>query len=141
MDAADDAAQEVLVGVLTALPRYREMGKPFEAFVFGIAAHKVADVKRQYRRNPVPTDAVPDGVDPDPGPEDVALRSDRARIARQLLDLLPEQSRELILLRVVVGLSAEETGRALDMTPGAVRVAQHRALARLRALAQAEVPT
>jgi RNA polymerase sigma-70 factor, ECF subfamily len=141
MDAADDAAQEVLVGVLTALPRYREMGKPFEAFVFGIAAHKVADVKRQYRRNPVPTDAVPDGVDPDPGPEDVALRSDRARIARQLLDLLPEQSRELILLRVVVGLSAEETGRALDMTPGAVRVAQHRALARLRALAQAEVVT
>ncbi|HUW16406.1 MAG TPA: sigma factor-like helix-turn-helix DNA-binding protein, partial [Actinomycetes bacterium] len=40
--------------------------------------------------------------------------------------------RELLLLRVAVGLSAEETGRALGMTPGAVRVAQHRALSRLR---------
>jgi RNA polymerase sigma-70 factor, ECF subfamily len=36
-------------------------------------------------------------------------------------------------------LSAEETGRALCMTSGAVRVAQHRALARLRALAAEEV--
>ena len=35
----------------------------------------------------------------------------------------------------MTGLSAEETGYVLDMTPGAVRVAQHRALARLRELA------
>ena len=34
------------------------------------------------------------------------------------------------MLRVGVGLSAEATGRALDMSPGAVRVAQHRALAK-----------
>jgi RNA polymerase sigma-70 factor (ECF subfamily) len=52
-----------------------------------------------------------------------------------LLDRLPENLRELLLLRVAVGLSAEETGRALGMTPGAVRVAQHRALSRLRAYA------
>jgi RNA polymerase sigma-70 factor (ECF subfamily) len=47
--------------------------------------------------------------------------------------------RELLVLRVAVGLSAEETGRAMGMSAGAVRVAQHRALARLRALAAAEV--
>jgi DNA-directed RNA polymerase specialized sigma24 family protein len=41
----------------------------------------------------------------------------------------------LLLLRVVAGLSAEDTGYVLDMSPGAVRVAQHRALIRLRALA------
>ncbi len=53
-----------------------------------------------------------------------------------LLDQLPSHQRELLLLRVVAGLSAEETGSALGMSSGAVRVAQHRALARLRALAQ-----
>jgi RNA polymerase sigma-70 factor, ECF subfamily len=37
-----------------------------------------------------------------------------------------------MVMRIAVGLSAEETGRALGMSPGAVRVAQHRALARLR---------
>ena len=54
--AADDAAQEVLLAVLHALPRYRDEGRPFEAFVFGIAAHKVADVQRAAFRTAVPTE-------------------------------------------------------------------------------------
>nr|WP_246242483.1 sigma factor [Flexivirga aerilata] len=44
VDAAADAAQEVCVAVLTALPRYADRGAPFEAFVYRIAANKVADV-------------------------------------------------------------------------------------------------
>jgi RNA polymerase sigma-70 factor (ECF subfamily) len=50
----------------------------------------------------------------------------------QLLQLLPIKQREILVLRVVVGLSAEETAAAVGSTPGAVRVAQHRALARLK---------
>jgi RNA polymerase sigma-70 factor (ECF subfamily) len=48
------------------------------------------------------------------------------------MDRLPEKLREILRLRVVAGMSAEETGRALGMSPGAVRVAQHRALNTLR---------
>ena len=55
--------------------------------------------------------------------------------AGKLLANLPENQRELLVLRVAVGLTAEETGQMLGMSPGAVRVAQHRALSRLRALA------
>ena len=50
----------------------------------------------------------------------------------KLLRLLPDKQREILVLRVVVGLSAEETAEAVGSTPGAVRVAQHRALGRLR---------
>ena len=133
--AADDAAQEACIAVLTALPRYRDEGRPFEAFVFGIAARKVADVQRSAVRSAVPTENMPDAVDESPGPEAQALSAADAERARVLLSKLPDHLRELLLLRVAVGLSAEETGRALNMTPGAVRVAQHRALARLRTLA------
>src|SRR5690606_39978993 len=38
---ADDVAQEVCIAVLSALPRYRDMGRPFTAFVFGSAPHTV----------------------------------------------------------------------------------------------------
>ena len=55
-----------------------------------------------------------------------------------LLAHLPAAQRRLLLLRVVGGLSAEDTGYVLDMSPGAVRAAQHRALVRLRALAADE---
>ncbi len=124
--------------MLSALPRYRDEGRPFEAFVLGIAAHKVADVQRAAARAAVPTTEIPDRVDDRPGPEELALRASDARRARELLHQLPERLRELLILRVAVGLSADETARALGMTPGAVRVAQHRALNKLRTLAAQE---
>ena len=132
---ADDVAQEVCIAVLTALPRYQDMGRPFASFVFGIASHKVADARRMAARLAIPTDSLPDGPDEQPGPEEAVVASLEAQRARTLLARLPRQQRELLCLRVLVGLSAEETGRALGMSPGAVRVAQHRALARLRAFA------
>lgn len=137
--AADDAAQEVLLAVLKALPRYRDEGRPFEAFVFGIAAHKVADLQRAAFRAAIPTDEMPDAVDLGMTPEEQVLQDGDAHFASYLLDRLPANLRELLLLRVAVGLTAEETGRALGMTPGAVRVAQHRALTRLRTYAADEV--
>ncbi|GAA0959643.1 sigma-70 family RNA polymerase sigma factor [Actinocorallia libanotica] len=135
--AADDVAQEVCIAVLSALPRYRDMGRPFASFVFGIAAHKIADALRSAVRTAVPTEDLPDGPDERPGPEETVVRYLEAEQARVLLHRLPGQQRELVLLRVVAGLSAEETGNVLGMTAGAVRVAQHRALARLRAMAVA----
>jgi RNA polymerase sigma-70 factor (ECF subfamily) len=135
---ADDVAQEVCIAVLAALPRYRDMGRPFASFVFGIAAHKIADAVRSATRSAVPTEDLPDGPDEHPGPEEMAVAYIEAQRARDLLARLPGHLRELLVLRVVAGLSAEETGNVLGMSAGAVRVAQHRALARLRAIAVRE---
>ncbi|MGH3155937.1 MAG: sigma-70 family RNA polymerase sigma factor [Streptosporangiaceae bacterium] len=135
---ADDVAQEVCIAVLSALPRYRDMGRPFASFVFGIASHKVADAVRTATRSAVPTGDLPDGPDEHPGPEEMAVAYIDAQRARDLLARLPDHLRELVVLRVVAGLTAEETGNVLGMSAGAVRVAQHRALARLRAIAVRE---
>lgn len=134
----DDVAQEVCIAVLSALPRYRDMGRPFASFVFGIASHKVADAMRNAARLAIPTEDLPDGPDNGPGPEETVVAFIEAERARALLARLPANQRELLVLRVVTGMSAEETGHALGMSPGAVRVAQHRALARLRAIAREE---
>ncbi|WP_188839113.1 RNA polymerase sigma factor ShbA [Flexivirga endophytica] len=131
-DAAADAAQEVCVAVLTALPRYTDRGAPFEAFVYRIAANKVADVQRGVIRRPTPTDELPETVDETPGPEECAVADEQSAQVWALLDRLSPQHREILTLRVAVGLSADETADALGTTPGAIRVAQHRALARLR---------
>jgi RNA polymerase sigma-70 factor, ECF subfamily len=135
---ADDVAQEVCIAVLSALPRYRDIGRPFASFVFGIASHKVADAMRNAARLAIPTEDLPDGPDSRPGPEETVVAYIEAERARALLARLPVHQRELLVLRVLTGMSAEETGHALGMSPGAVRVAQHRALARLRAIAQEE---
>jgi RNA polymerase sigma-70 factor, ECF subfamily len=135
---ADDVAQEVCIAVVSALPRYRDIGRPFASFVFGIASHKVADAMRNAARLAIPTEDLPDGPDDRPGPEETVVAYIEAERARALLARLPAHQRELLVLRVLTGLSAEETGHALGMSPGAVRVAQHRALARLREIAREE---
>jgi RNA polymerase sigma-70 factor, ECF subfamily len=131
--SADDVAQEVCLAVLTALPGYRVQGRPFLAFVYGIASHKVIDAHRSATRNRAePVADLPDAAEAADGPEQRALRVELSDELNQLLDTLPDKQREILVLRVVVGLSAEETAEAVGSTPGAVRVAQHRALARLR---------
>jgi RNA polymerase sigma-70 factor (ECF subfamily) len=123
------------MAVLTALPRYVDQGRPFAAFVYGIAGHKIADAQRAgFRDRTDATADLPDRADNQLGPEDAVVAAAEAAEAAALLERLPPAHRELLLLRVVAGLSAEETGAALGMSPGAVRVAQHRALARLRTL-------
>jgi RNA polymerase sigma-70 factor, ECF subfamily len=138
--SADDVAQEVCVAVWKALPSYRRQGCPFLAFVLGIAARKVIDAHRAVTRaRSTPVTDVPDSTDTADGPEQHALRAELAGEMGRLLGTLPDKQREIIVLRVVVGLSAEETAEAVGSTPGAVRVAQHRALSRLRrALREAE---
>jgi RNA polymerase sigma-70 factor (ECF subfamily) len=132
--SADDVAQEVCLAAITALPRYKDQGRPFLAFVYGIAAHKVADAHRAAARNRSdPTEVVPERYSLEAGPEQMALDSESSARMNRLLSILPDKQREILILRVVVGMSAEETAEAVGSTPGAVRVAQHRALAKLKA--------
>jgi RNA polymerase sigma-70 factor, ECF subfamily len=131
--SADDVAQDVCVAVWKALPAYRRQGRPFLAFVHGIAANKVIDAHRSVARaRSIPVTDVPDSTDIADGPEQRALRGELSGELGRLLGRLPDRQREILVLRVVVGLSAEETAEVVGSTPGAVRVAQHRALARLR---------
>ncbi|CCH33445.1 RNA polymerase, sigma-24 subunit, ECF subfamily [Saccharothrix espanaensis DSM 44229] len=131
--SAEDIAQEVCLAVVAALAKYRYEPGSFLAFVYGIAAHKVADARRRAvrsRSEVVPE--LPDTPTLEDGPEQRAMNGEMIEAVTQLLRRLPERQREILVLRVAVGLSAEETAAAVGSTPGAVRVAQHRALARMR---------
>lgn len=130
----DDVAQEVCVAVLAALPRYEERGVPFEAFVYGIASRKVADAQRAHARGPLPAEPAESSVFDGPvdGPEQQILVQDEATRAWSMLERLPERQREVLVLRVGVGLDAQETAQALGISAVAVRVTQMRALRELR---------
>jgi RNA polymerase sigma-70 factor, ECF subfamily len=71
-------------------------------------------------------------------PEDELVRRAESEWAGELLDQLPGNLRDILVLRVAFGLTAEQTAQVLGMTAGAVRVSQHRALQRLRAATAGE---
>jgi RNA polymerase sigma-70 factor (ECF subfamily) len=133
--SADDVAQEVCLAVLGALPGYRLRGLSFRAFVYGIAAHKVTDTFRAMGRSRTdPVSDPPDSPAPDPGPELRVLAVELNGRLERLLAVLTPRQRDVLVLRIMTGLSAEETAAVVRSTPGAVRVTQHRALNRLRAV-------
>jgi RNA polymerase sigma-70 factor (ECF subfamily) len=130
--SADDVAQDVCVALFKALTD-RPPDRPFPNFVCGIARHKVEAARKAAARQwDEPVAELPEEIDDSPNPEHHALRRELGERMANLLRVLPEKQREIVVLRVAVGLSAEETAEVVGSTPGAVRVAQHRALSQLR---------
>lgn len=130
---AEDVAQEICLAVATSIGNYKDQGRPFMAFVYGIASNKVADAHRSYTRDILQlTDEVPEVGQDVETPEAFALVADGSNRVRELLDSLSDNAREIIILRVFVGLSSDEIAAIVGSTPGAVRVAQHRAMNQLR---------
>ena len=140
VETAEDVTQEALIALFQTLPLQEEQIRDIEAFAICIASRHVATAhrKRSSRAESVQAE-LPDVADSSPGPEMVLDLDDDVRRLRLLLEYLTPVQREVVLLRVVNGLSAEDTGTVLGMTAGAIRVMQHRALTRLRALAIREV--
>ncbi|TNC34386.1 sigma-70 family RNA polymerase sigma factor [Mumia zhuanghuii] len=139
---ADDVAQEICIAVFQALPRFEDQGVPFEAFVYAIGSRKVADAQRSaYRSRHVLVEAVPDLGGAVASAESEVLDRFEAKDVLELLDSLPDHLREVLVLRVAMGLSASDVGLTMGMTAGAVRIAQHRALQRLRELHRAREAT
>ena len=137
--SADDVAQEVCLAVLKALPDYQDRGGSFLYLVHAIAANKVADAYRAVSRDrsePVPE--LPERPLLENGPETHALHVDLGARLNKLVGTLPRLQQEILALRIAVGLSATETAEALGISPGNVRVTQHRALTRLRGMVSRE---
>ncbi|WP_406639204.1 sigma-70 family RNA polymerase sigma factor [Amycolatopsis sp. WGS_07] len=135
---AEDIAQETCAAVFEALPRYRptRADRPFRAFVYGIAAHKVADFHRVHARSAAREQLVrdvPDTVADERLPEEVVLAAERRAELNQLLSGLSPAHRTLLVLCVAEERSSVEAARILGSTPQAVRVRKRRALAALRA--------
>jgi RNA polymerase sigma-70 factor (ECF subfamily) len=141
LEMTDEVAQQALLALVKKLPTYQYRGgQPFLQFVYLVLKVEVGEASGRAVQQPdlvSPPDSTPDHRRPllDYGVEPLAIR------LSTLLGVLPEKQQEVLVLRVVVGLSAEETATALGTTPGAVRVVQHRALARLRKkILKTEIP-
>ncbi len=124
--AAEDATSENFVKALAGLPGYRD--RSFGGWLFTIAHNVVTDTMHR-RRLGAPLEVAGDPADTAPTPEQAALTAEGRRA---LLDLLPEDQRAVVTLRLA-GLSGAEIARALGRSLGAVKSLQFRAMARLRA--------
>jgi RNA polymerase sigma-70 factor (ECF subfamily) len=127
---AEDVAADAFERGLRYRKRYDpKLGSP-EAWLIGIARRCIADAVATP-----PTEELAETVAETNGFEANAHRRIDLAVA---VGSLGERDRELVALRFGADLDAKTIARLLDMTPGAVDVAVHRALARLRGLLDEE---
>lgn len=132
-DQAEDVYSETFLRVATA--KWTPTGT-VRGFIFTIARRLCLDILRQRRtaRQAVPHLVELDWGAPTPNPEARALLKERAAWLELGLSRLPEEHREVLLLRVVHGLSAAECGSVLGLAESQVHSQVSYARKRLRAL-------
>jgi RNA polymerase sigma-70 factor (ECF subfamily) len=132
---AEDLASEAWIDVARGLHRFRGDEQDFRRYVFAIARRRLVDYRRKTHRrktHPAPAEAIEPHL-PTSDVEAEAMAGFSEREALALLDRLPREQAEVVFLRVVAGFSTFEVARLMGRREGAIRVLQHRALAKLAA--------
>lgn len=130
---AEDLSGEVFTRMVAHLPRYRNTGRPFLAWLYAIARNLVSD---HHRKNghlaALPIEQAESLPSQDTGPVEAAEKQFFIRQVRAALDDLKPQQREVLILRFIVGLPLGEVAAVTGKSTGAIKIAQHRALTTLR---------
>ncbi|MEY2430810.1 MAG: polymerase sigma-70 factor, subfamily [Acidimicrobiaceae bacterium] len=136
-EAKEDLAQEVWLSVASSLASFEGDEGQFRSWLFTIARRRTIDHWRMTRRRPREVKEELHEVADAERPDNLAIQ---AAIADLTASLTPNQA-EVVLLRVVAGLSVEQVAVIVGKSPGAVRVIQHRSLRRLSSLEASRLVT
>jgi len=123
--AAEDITQTVFARLPVRLQRYEPRASPFGAWLVTVARNASIDYMRTRRA--VPSEQV---LDPEVAHEDVSR--DRLQSLREALAFLPDDQREVVMLRFVFGMSPVEVSERLGRSEQSVNALQHRGRRRLR---------
>jgi RNA polymerase sigma-70 factor (ECF subfamily) len=130
---AEDLTARVFERALRHIPKFKDKGVPFSAWLYRIAHNLVANWHRDQSRRPVvPLD---DRFFSKGGrniPETEAVSKDEQRMLLAAVHLLPPDRQQLLILKFVQRFSNVEIGQIMGRTEGAIKSLYHRTLNALR---------
>jgi RNA polymerase sigma-70 factor (ECF subfamily) len=130
---AEDLTAEVFLRMVEGLPAYKQNGVPFEAWLYRIAAARVADHYRARMRHPQETLSETEPA-PAASPEGALQAQEEQAALRAALRELSDEYQDILVLRFVERKSHAEVATLLGKSETAIKSAQHRALTRLAEL-------
>lgn len=137
----EDLTSEVFERAFSNLGRFQGGEAQFRSWVFTIAHNRLTDERRRAARRPVRVEGdiadlaagnLPTGNVPTGDVEHEAVRRLTTERVRRVCEGLAPDQRDVLLLRMLAGLTVEDIAEALGKTPGAVKALQRRGLAAIR---------
>lgn len=126
--AALDVVQETFAYLLAQFPGFRLTAK-LTTFMYPVVKNTALAANRRGRR--LRFGETPDVEDASAATEDSLVAMSGGELG-DLLKTLPDGQVEVLLMRVVDGMSVEEVAAALGLAEGTVKSRLHHALAKLR---------
>ncbi len=141
--AGEDLASDVWLDVASGLTGFAGNESALRAWVFTIARRRLLDHRRRVSRRKTSPQSLEELAfrGPTGNVEDEALAGLGTTAALATIAALPHDQAEVVLLRVLGGLSANEVGAILGKRAGAVRALQYRALKQLARTVSREAVT
>jgi RNA polymerase sigma-70 factor (ECF subfamily) len=124
---AEDVTQHVFAKLMTALPKYQEREVPFSAWILRVARNVAVDHMRSRRA--IPCEEVRE-LDPKAHDEENAQQT--SMTLREALASLPEDQRQVVVLRHLIGLSPGEIAGQLGKSEPSIHGLHHRGRGALR---------
>ncbi len=131
---AEDALQDGLLSAWRGAPTYRGASS-VRTWLFQIVIHACRRLHRRRAGEPErtePVEAATAIASADPGADDRAARRELGAALDAALGGMPQEAREVLLLRDVEGLSGEEVAAALGISLAAMKSRLHRARLELK---------
>ncbi len=123
---AEDITQNVFAKLITTIGKYEQRDVPFTAWILRVARNAALDHMRARRAIPTEDVRLADSGQ-------AQIGTDRGHALRTALEELPEDQREVLILRHIVGLSPVEIAETLDKTESSVHGLHHRGRRALQA--------
>ncbi len=130
----EDLTNEVFLGVLRRIGSFDGTEDEYRSWIFTIAHSRLVDERRRNdRRPPIAGDGPASWWEPAGGDaEHDALERLSSQRVQALCEGLVADQRDVLLLRLMAGLTIEAIAEALGKSEGAVKALQRRGLAHLR---------
>jgi RNA polymerase sigma-70 factor (ECF subfamily) len=130
----DDLASETFIGVFTGLAAFRGDEAGLRSWVFTIGRRRLVDDWRRRGRRPVLAEDGDDALRDHSGGdvEEDALTRMSSQMVHDICARLPDDQRDVLLLRILADLTVEQVATVLGKTAPAVKALQRRALTTLR---------
>jgi RNA polymerase sigma-70 factor (ECF subfamily) len=126
---AEDLSEEIFWKAWRGLAKYRWDGHPFSAWLYRIAHNQIVDYFRTNRKY---QNIEMESLAGDTDPEQELSRKQMERLLVSAVYSLPEQQRQVIILKFIEGLDNQEIEQIMGKKQGAIRMLQMRALTTLR---------
>ena len=133
MADAEDLTAKIFVRAMKHIPRYKDQGVPFSAWLYRIAHNLVANWHRDNsRRQMVALDDITHWHVGDESPEFATQLLEDKSLLLDAIRRLPADRQELLILKFVERLSNAEIGNIMGRSEGAIKSLYHRTLLSLR---------